>query len=305
MSHSYIYTRKFIEKEVKSLNKLIKITPHIEEIISNPNKFSNSDHKWKSDSSIILKEQFVKVLKHVNSKIKIYNSALFGNQVIDQIIDQILKIEQNRLMVVNEKLTKSKYILIPLLIPDVDNAESICGSNELRKIYELIHELPDSKYLFLNKQTSGTDDNIGYDIDNDLMENIKKNSKKIPKENTLIENEIDQHSKQFLEKEKKVLNNENKDLLESYDFLKKTLKDLESKLRYLYGKKNYLLNLKSNLLSVFIPSLNYKEKLFRELDEPYDSDEIQNNTNLDTNYDFKLESFLNTKFTDELKKMSS
>lgn len=117
MQHSYNYTKKFIENQVNILNEPLTITSEIRSMLDE----SLTEH------------QLQQVLYKLNNDIKHNNERLFPPQINNQIILQIMKLETQKLKIVNQQLFKLNAFVKPIILPDF---EILSNSDQHEKLVD-------------------------------------------------------------------------------------------------------------------------------------------------------------------------
>ncbi|CUM63200.1 uncharacterized protein PRCAT00000769001 [Priceomyces carsonii] len=205
MEKSYVYTKRFIDNEVKRLNRPLSLDS--------------------SEAPGLSEKQLQQILTKVNIKIRRHNRNLFPAQINNQIVQQILKIEQEKLNAVNERLTRVKYIMKPLAI-DV----------KITKLDDILKELPESKYLFASEQ----------ELENKNRE--EEGNNEIGGNGGLVqdgEERVESLSEQIDQELKEKYNFG--ELLERYDSIRSGLIELNEELIYKREKLSYLSTLNDKL----------------------------------------------------------
>lgn len=202
MSTSYVYTKRFIDKEVRTLGKPLELTDDIQAILSSD---LNSD-----DLSPL---QVKKILTRVNTKIRRHNAHIFSLQVTNNIIQQVLTLESDRLAQVSDQLLKVNSILAPLLVPDFHELQHIDHRHRVKQLGELVAELPESKLLIVEPDLAISNS----DVIRMVLENASKEA----------------------------------DLLQKYTTIKSSLIAAHKKLEYNLNKLDYLRLLSGELRSAF------------------------------------------------------
>lgn len=261
MDNSYLYTKKFIDEKVKKLNLPLVVSDNIKSILESQN---NDDEEL----LILTESQFNKVLAKLNTQIKRHNKTQFNAQRKNQIIQQILKAEQNKLLIVNEQMMKIKVIMKPILIPNYDNKSY--EQDSLNELEELVNELPESKYLFAEEEDSDEDPSSSRELEEDTGVLIEDTEERI--EGPLSKG---QRRKQF---KKEIINQlklntpeyeSRSSLLQKYESLRLDLIRLAHDIRYGVEKLEYLKSFKDGLARALGKNFN-KNDMDNEV---YDSDE--------------------------------
>lgn len=270
---SYLYTKRFIDQQVKILNQPLVIDDRLRALIA------QLQLEYGPDS--ISESQLQKVLQKTNARIRRHNAAAFLAQVTNQIVQQVLKLELYKLAIVNEQLAKIRYILRPLLLPDFNLVSNDDPKTRLRQFELLIKELPESQYLIVddspmnkNEQrlfVSSDEESDSEDEDDNLL--VEDDAARV--EEPVSSQRLRSHYTKKLKEEvnRQIQRDQTIDqLLAKYDELRLALVDEHSKLLYLFEKIQYLKSLKNeiqNTLGISLPGENNK-KVDHEI---YDSDE--------------------------------
>ena len=274
MSHSYTYTKNFIQSQVNILNEPYRINSRIRNILAEQDEITESELQT--------------ILNLLNNEIKECNDELFPSQINNQIVLQILKLEKQKLKIVNLQLFKINSFIKPITLPDFDNLTNQDQNKKLAELREQIKELPDLKYLFVSS-TDTTDIQDEYDLDDDDQGQDMENE---PREEQAEDNETDkantdivqddqeevastkQMKKEFIQEIADKVNDSNaqpdQELIEKYDKLRTDLIDISDRLQYKSGKLGYLSGLQqtlSEIVGVRSPTID------TELNQIYDSDE--------------------------------
>lgn len=274
MSHSYTYTKNFIQNQVNILNEPYRINSRIRNILAEQDEITESELQT--------------ILNLLNNEIKECNDELFLSQINNQIVLQILKLEKQKLKIVNLQLFKINSFIKPITLPDFDNLTNQDQNKKLAELREQIKELPDLKYLFVSS-TDTTDIQDEYDLDDDDQGQDMENE---PREEQAEDNETDkantdivqddqeevastkQMKKEFIQEIADKVNDSNaqpdQELIEKYDKLRTDLIDISDRLQYKSGKLGYLSGLQQTLSEIVgVRSTT----IDTELNQIYDSDE--------------------------------
>ena len=274
MSHSYTYTKNFIQNQVNILNEPYRINSRIRNILAEQDKITESELQT--------------ILNLLNNEIKECNDELFPSQINNQIVLQILKLEKQKLKIVNLQLFKINSFIKPITLPDFDNLTNQDQNKKLAELREQIKELPDLKYLFVSS-TDTTDIQDEYDLDDDDQGQDMENE---PREEQAEDNETDkantdivqddqeevastkQMKKEFIQEIADKVNDSNaqpdQELIEKYDKLRTDLIDISDRLQYKSGKLGYLSGLQQTLSEIVgVRSTT----IDTQLNQIYDSDE--------------------------------
>lgn len=274
MSHSYTYTKNFIQNQVNILNEPYRINSRIRNILAEQDEITESELQT--------------ILNLLNNEIKECNDELFPSQINNQIVLQILKLEKQKLKIINLQLFKINSFIKPITLPDFDNLTNQDQNKKLAELREQIKELPDLKYLFVSS-TDTTDIQDEYDLDDDDQGQDMENE---PLEEQAEDNETDkantdivqddqeevastkQMKKEFIQEIADKVNDSNaqpdQELIEKYDKLRTDLIDISDRLQYKSGKLGYLSGLQQTLSEIVgVRSTT----IDTQLNQIYDSDE--------------------------------
>lgn len=274
MSHSYTYTKNFIQSQVNILNEPYRINSRIRNILAEQDEITESELQT--------------ILNLLNNEIKECNDELFPSQINNQIVLQILKLEKQKLKIVNLQLFKINSFIKPITLPDFDNLTNQDQNKKLAELREQIKELPDLKYLFVSN-TDTTDIQDEYDLDDDDQGQDMENE---PLEEQAEDNETDkantdivqddqeevastkQMKKEFIQEIADKVNDSNaqpdQELIKKYDKLRTDLIDISDRLQYKSGKLGYLSGLQQTLSEIVgVRSTT----IDTQLNQIYDSDE--------------------------------
>lgn len=274
MSHSYTYTKNFIQSQVNILNEPYRINSRIRNILAEQDEITESELQT--------------ILNLLNNEIKECNDELFPSQINNQIVLQILKLEKQKLKIINLQLFKINSFIKPITLPDFDNLTNQDQNKKLAELREQIKELPDLKYLFVSS-TDTTDIQDEYDLDDDDQGQDIENE---PREEQAEDNETDkantdivqddqeevastkQMKKEFIQEIADKVNDSNaqpdQELIKKYDKLRTDLIDISDRLQYKSGKLGYLSGLQQTLSEIVgVRSTT----IDTQLNQIYDSDE--------------------------------
>lgn len=259
MQHSYNYTKKFIDNQVNILNEPLTITPEIRSML---------------DDSLT-EDQLQQVLNKLNNNLKRNNERLFPPQINNQIILQIMKLETQKLKIVNQQLFKLNAFVKPIILPDFENLSNSDQHEKLVDLTNLIDELPELKYLFVsNDGVTNVEEEYSLEEDDDHDADIDVDS-----ENTIQDDQDKsvsrkQANKEFIEDIIDEVNELNENLepevLEKYDKLRESLIKISKNLKYKNDKVNYLRKLQQNINQFFSSD---QPQTTLKTNELYDSDE--------------------------------
>lgn len=250
----YSYVKKFIDRGVKQLDKPLKLTKEIENLIIEANEKGENANK----------KHVQQAINKTNVLVKRHNRNMFRAQIVNQIIEQIMKSEKNKLLLVNESILRMQLILQPIVVPSA----SSLSFDSLVHLGNALDELPSSKYLFIN--------NNAFDLDVEESDDSDHGeSRLIIDDHERIENEINDkdYETSLKDKIRNVSEGVNKEtLLKSYDQLVQKLKNLLSQLKYKHAKLMYLEELRTKLIFMFTAH-DIDESSEENCSEPFDSDD--------------------------------
>lgn len=228
---SYLYTKKFLETELKRLNKPIEINEELKTIAE--------------DEGINLKQLQI-VIMRLNLLVKRHNHNVFSPRIINQVVQQILKSERYKVELVNERLTKVQALIKPLLIPSKDCASSI------EQLDVLVNQLPEGKYLFVTKNSQirghqGLADLEG-DLEGDLAGLDHNLDGLVQDDQELVSSELpqDQYERNIFRAVDKASAGE-EEMLQQYETLRLALVKKNTTLQYKHKKLVYLKQLRQKL----------------------------------------------------------
>ncbi|EGV61883.1 hypothetical protein PSN45_000575 [Yamadazyma tenuis] len=227
---SYNYIKSFIDAQIREINRPVELSRQVKAVLS--------------DENINIK-QFQITLMRLNLLIRRHNSNMFPPRIINQIINQIIKSENYKIELVNERLSRISKIIKPLILTNLNPSSSSLQS--VGEVNELISELPEAKYLFVTHSVGTHNDDpesqpqvededededdvqYGDGLVEDFEETVKTPAKneKLKFQQTLYR-QLDQ---------KMGLDNE---LLEQYGVVRSRLLETNEQLQYKQSKMKYL-----------------------------------------------------------------
>ena len=201
-----------------------------------------------------------------------------------------MKLETQKLKIVNQQLYKLNAFVKPIILPDFENLSNYDQHEKLIDMIGMIDELPELKYLFVSEDgiTNVEDD---YSIDEDETNNVELDDNTIQDTEEQVESRK-QINKEFIEEIIDEVNELNEspepELIEKYDKLRMDLIEISKALKYKTDKIEYLNNLQHNINQLF----NRNQPQMRsDSNELYDSDEELHEApkvnNLQNNLQFK------------------
>ncbi|KAK6461476.1 kinetochore Sim4 complex subunit Fta4 [Scheffersomyces coipomensis] len=282
MAYTYAYTKQFIDTQYKILNKPLIITPSLKTIIDNDTVNDLND------------QTLQKILNKLNIIIRKSNSqTINNNQIKNQIIEQVLKLEVYKLSIVNDKLyTIKNLILNSELINNINyvsrnkSVENVDVGGKLREFKSLIDELPESKYMIFDIEEED-DDN---DDDNEEDEEEGQQQQLGEDESVLVQDDqptltsssnistkrfkrvLNQRVNNQIQNSNRKNNEENAQLLIEYDQIRSQLIQLYTDLNYKYEKVQYLKSLKLKLHNL-LHEIKQEKPSQKNESNIYDSDE--------------------------------
>lgn len=286
MSKSYQYTKRFIDREVKQLNNPLTYTKEVRDIIENnsnsiqdDDNYNNNNNDGNSNLASVNQSKIKSAIFKCNILIKRHNRNVFSSQIINQIIQQILKSEQAKLIKVNESFMKINLILQPILLPDLADLSGDYGS-QINDFNELVEGLPELKYLLIkedeedpesennlsdNNEEEKEESHSNLVLDDQERLNVLSKKKLRRKFNKEMKNELN------LQLTKRQTNID--ELLDAYDEVRTQLIDLNKGLAYKYNKLQYLKQLKQKLINTFDIQVDRVQGDPQDESNVYDSDE--------------------------------
>lgn len=297
MDTTYLYTKRFIDQEVRRLSQPLVITSKMESILIEESVEDDPE------GTQVGEKQLQQIINKVNVLIKRHNRNVFSRQVVNQIVQQIIKCEQNKLMVVNDKLMRIEMILRPILLPEVNQTGNI--KTLMGEFGELVRELPESKYLFEEDGEDSADEKEKTPDDTPSDE-----------ERILVQDEEERVEDDELTKSQYILQlrrrtnqeqskKQSTQLLQKYDDIRHHLIELHRALEYKYAKLEYLTQLKEKLFRVLLVPEEHaikdhnKNNASNNDDEPFDSDD---DTNATLHAQRNLDYTTNTSLSNEINK---
>lgn len=242
MDKSYLYIKGFIENQIHLLNGPIELTPELGII---------------ADNEGINRRELQIILARINMLIRRHNKTVFSPQIINQIINQVIKSERNKLELVNERLSNIKNLMIPILVPD----SHILGNlmYKLQEFNRLVNELPEGKYLFMTRSQDEVDNmadqdmtlnELGSDNDDDDDDDDNNNGliqddqqRIVNQDNTTMKSQYNRNIYRMVDEQV----NPNEELLETYEQIRLQLVTINHDVQYKYQKMRYLQQLRDKL----------------------------------------------------------
>lgn len=268
MDHSYVYTKRFIDSQIKKLGAPLRIDLELRLVIQ-------GGVEGRDEVSNHIDEKVLQsVLDKVNIRIKRYTSNMFKSQVTNQIVQQVMKLEQSKVEEVRDRLVTITRVMKPLMVPDGQGYRG----NYLKEFSDLVEELPESKYLLLGKEEAadGGEETTGSESDEETHQS-DKDSNLVQDFEVSVENPTTTRDKrrqfrksvdQFIEETQGT-----KELLSKYSDIRQSLVELNGALKYKQDKLEYLQTLEAELIEVLGVSVAKPNNNL-----VYDSDEETNAT---------------------------
>ncbi|EMG47273.1 hypothetical protein G210_2423 [Candida maltosa Xu316] len=257
---SYRYTKNFIDTQISILNEPFEITPAIKELLLFQDDVTETDLQ--------------RIINKLNDDIVDTNTALFPSQVNNQVTQQIIKVENQKLKLVNQQLFRINAFIRPITLPDFETLSNKDKANKLKEVSELIRELPESKYLFLVNDPTDTIIEHDYHEPELTLSHIEMDGAVIqPTEAELASRR--EHRREYIQEINEAIvetdQQPNRELIEKYEDLRVELIEISDRLLYKDDKIEYLTNLKQNLTQLFNTAQSHRNNN----DEVFDSDEEQ------------------------------
>lgn len=188
------------------------------------------------------------ILAKINTMIKRHNNYVFQPRINNQIINQVLKSEREKLDKVHERLRLVEAFIKPLLLSNIQGLTS----ERLKEFDLLITELPESKYLFVKPEAVGlssdSESEVSSEYDQTLISDniLVEDDSEMITENTPTVADV-RRSRLQLYKQINQSMQYNDDMLRQYDTCRSRLVVLNQELNYKFKKLQYLNHLKSQL----------------------------------------------------------
>lgn len=226
MSSSYLQVKRFIEDQIKILNTPLRVDDQIRAISARHN---------------LSEEKVASLIFKCNLRLKRHYSTVFNKQVIHQMVQQVVKSETEKIIAINELLSRIDRLIQPITLPDFHQVGSI--RDRIRLVSELVHELPEPSYLFAiqeeaaarklspNRESSvgggsaGKETDIGFNPGNGLIQDNEEFAEHLS-ESAMSEIQTQLHSTEALREE--------------YTALRARLLTLSDELAYKLEKADYL-----------------------------------------------------------------
>lgn len=250
---SFNYCKRFIDSQIKLLNNTLVIGDDLKEVCD--------------DEGLSLSELKLIITK-INVLIKRHNNNEFQPRISNQIINQILKYEREKVTMVHERLRQVENMVKPLILPEID----YLNPQNLKQLNTLINDLPESRYLFISNEP----------VKDDIEDNSETETSIHEEQDILVQDDeemIIEESQALTTKSfKKAVYKEigdniksNERLLDDYETTRLGLIESNHHLQYKFKKLQYLTSLKSKLTSllddksnemtkfkILVDSINYK-----------------------------------------------
>lgn len=263
MDKTYLYTKGFIDQETKRLNQPLKINAELELLIGESETEDRPDHEPISE------RQLQQAISKTNLYIRRHNRNIFPRQVVNQIVQQILKCEHNKLLIVNEKLMKIELMLKPMLMPDFSQLSN--PRARLEEFGGLVADLPEARYLFVDEDSD--EDSADADPDADQADGQAEEPTLVQDEQERVDGDVTpaQYRRHLQRQtERQHWQGHDAELLPKYDAIRTQLLGAHRELHYNYAKLEYLRELRDRLRDTFrVPAAPRP----RATSEPLDSDD--------------------------------
>lgn len=228
---SYRYTKRFIETELKALNRPIEVT---------------DDMKTIALEEGIDTKQLQVVAMRLSMLIKRHNANVFSSRIIDQIAYQVVKSERNKAEMINDRLTKVQTMIKPLLVPTIDLV------SRAKEFDQVVKELPEGKYLFVTQPPSEQSEHHL-----DLQPEFGQEDQEDQEDNGLVQDDeaqVDQgldphkYQEQISRAVERAHQNRDADnMVQDYETIRVKLVQLSQSLQYKYKKLQYVEQLRHKL----------------------------------------------------------
>lgn len=275
MNNTYLYIKKFIDREINRLNEPLKADRDFKEVLK----------RVESNGYEVSDKQVRQALAHVNTLIKRHGRNVFAKQVVNQIVQQVVKVEEYKLQAVNRKLLQLEQIVSPVLIPDFDRIGN--ARNKIVALGHIVDELPEERYLFVRqesflarqidekdkpKNVDGSADE-SEDEENVFHETLIMSDDEFVPDATL-KKQLMRHVERQVEQE--LYLGDHEQTLKKYGQVRQDLIAIHKELQYKCAKLDYLCGLRNKLvqnLGVASIAQPHRKTQNGTLDEPVDSDE--------------------------------
>jgi hypothetical protein len=284
MDHSYVFTKRFIDKQVRVLNKPLFVDDLLKNITENPTNIGgdNIDEEEDGENDGNIDRQYdeltpkllSKILNKTNMIIRKKNARLFAPQVSSQVAHQVVKLEHCKLLLINDQLAKVNALLPPLVLPEFETTTGSSCAAKLTQCTHLISQLPEAKYLLVHtndhvdeENDEDDEDSINSDTNGDEKDGVNglihDDQARVVAPKKLLKNKINQQIKPT----------DVSTILEEYGKIRQDLIDLNKNLISSYNKLSYLQDLNTKLTYLVagdttpVPVPNLRDS------ELYDSDE--------------------------------
>ena len=245
-----MFTKRFIDKQVRILNKPLFADDLLKKITENDHDIGGDDideeGHGQNDGNFdrqydeLTPKLLSKILNRTNAIIRKKNARLFAPQVSSQVAHQIVKLEQCKLLLINDQLAKVNALLPPLVLPEFEAATGSSSAAKLAQCTHLISQLPEAKYLLVHTNDQVDDENDEND-DGDANggENglVHDDQPRVVAPKKSLKNKINQQIKPT----------DVSAILEEYDRIRQNLIDLNEKLVCAQNKLSYLQDLNIKL----------------------------------------------------------
>lgn len=275
MNNTYLYIKRFIDREIQRLNEPLKVDRDFKEVLK----------RVESNGYEVSDKQVRQALAHINTLIKRHGRNVFAKQVVNQIVQQVVKVEEYKLQAVNKKLLQLEQIVSPVLIPDFDRIGN--ARSRIAALGQIVDELPEERYLFFKLESSLTgqkdekdkpENDYGSAGESEDEENaiqqtlIMSDDELVP--DTASMKQLTRHVERQVEQE--IFLGDHEQTLRNYGQVRQDLIAIHKELQYKCAKLDYLSELRNKLVqNLGVANITQPQRKAQNgtLDEPVDSDE--------------------------------
>lgn len=275
MNNTYLYIKRFIDREIHRLNEPLRADREFKEALK----------RVESNGYEVSDKQVRQALAHINTLIKRHGRNVFAKQVVNQIVQQVVKVEEYKLQAVNKRLLQLEQIVSPILIPDFDRIGN--ARNRIAALGQIVDELPEERYLFFKlestlteqkdeKDKPGNDDGSAgesEDEENAIQETLIMSDDELVPDAASIE-QLTRHVERQVEQE--IYLGDHEQTLRNYGQVRQDLIAIHKELQYKCAKLDYLSELRNKLVqNLGVANIAQPQRKTQNgtLDEPVDSDE--------------------------------
>ncbi|CCE79590.1 Piso0_001667 [Millerozyma farinosa CBS 7064] len=274
MNNTYLYIKRFIDKEIHRLNEPLRPDRDFKEAVK----------RVESNGYEVSDRQVRQALGHINTLIKRHGRNVFAKQVVNQIVQQVVKVEEYKLQAVNKKLLQLEQIVSPVLIPDFDRIGS--ARSRIAALGQIVDELPEERYLFFKSESEEAEqkdekdkpenDDSADDSDeeqNTIQETLIMSDDELVPDTASIK-QLTRHMERQVEQE--IYLGDHEQTIRNYGQVRQDLIAIHKELQYKCAKLDYLSELRNKLvqnLGVAKIAQPRRETQSGTSDEPVDSDE--------------------------------